>query len=118
VLTVSESNIREHWRTRSARARAQKIAVHNQLGLYDHRSLRLPAVVRIVRIASRDLDSDNLSRSQKAVRDAIAEWLGIDDGSTTVRYCYAQARSSRDACGVLIEIYERSEIREEIYEIP
>jgi hypothetical protein len=39
------------------------------------------------------MDDDNLPGSMKAVRDQIAEWLGVDDRhSNQVRYVYAQKR--------------------------
>lgn len=37
-------------------------------------------IVTITRVGKRKLDSDNLARSAKAVRDAIASNFGIDDG--------------------------------------
>ena len=39
-----------------------------------------PIVVTITRLGPRALDSDNLASSGKHVRDAIATWLGVDDG--------------------------------------
>lgn len=40
----------------------------------------LPLRVRMVRVAPRPLDDDNLRAAFKAVRDGIAEALGVDDG--------------------------------------
>lgn len=53
-----------------------------------------PITCRLTRIApSRGLDSDNLQGSLKAVRDAFAAWVKVDDArEDLVRYVYAQER--------------------------
>ena len=86
IRTVSEANQREHWTDRNRRKKSQQeatlLALHgSSLG----RMMRVAAVgegvdVHLTRYASRALDSDNLVGSMKHVRDAIAYWLGIDDG--------------------------------------
>jgi hypothetical protein len=55
---------------------------------------RPPCTVTLTRIspASRPLDDDNLRGALKNVRDAVAKWIGIDDGDDAVRYAYAQER--------------------------
>jgi len=45
----------------------------------------------IVRVGMRAMDSDNLARSAKAVRDGIADALGIDDGDPRIDWRYGQA---------------------------
>jgi hypothetical protein len=40
----------------------------------------LPARVTMTRHGKRLLDTDNLARALKSVRDVIADWLGVDDG--------------------------------------
>lgn len=55
----------------------------------------LPCTVLLERIApSIGLDDDNLAGSLKAVRDAIAEWLGLDDRDPRVAWKYAQRRGA------------------------
>jgi hypothetical protein len=55
-------------------------------------------VVTLTRIGPRDLDSDNLAGSAKAVRDAVARWLGVDDGPRApVEWRYAQERPAKGA---------------------
>lgn len=52
-----------------------------------------PCEVLLTRVApSKGLDGDNLQGSLKAIRDAVAAWIGIDDGSERVHYTYAQER--------------------------
>jgi hypothetical protein len=85
-------NAREHPMARSRRVRKERefVAWH----LFPHCPPPLPVTIRLTRYApSRGLDSDNLQSSLKAVRDAIAQWLGINDADESqARYAYAQAR--------------------------
>ena len=60
-------------------------------------------VVTLTRIGARKLDSDNLARSMKAVRDGIADALGIDDGSDRIEWKYAQEKG-KYAVKVTIEL--------------
>jgi len=48
------------------------------------------------------MDSDNLAGSMKAVRDGIADALGIDDGDERLTWKYDQQRASEP--GVRVEI--------------
>ena len=45
-----------------------------------------PWRVVITRVGPRVLDDDNRTASAQGVRDAIAAWLGVDDGSESVRW--------------------------------
>lgn len=103
---VSEANARGSWHAGASRAAAQRKVVTE--ALRGHPSLVLPvyATVRIVRVAPRGLDDDNLSRAAKAVRDAVAEWLGVDDRYPGVSWIYAQRRAK--AYAVEIDISQRS----------
>ena len=47
------------------------------------------------------LDSDNVVGSAKAVRDGIAEWLGVDDRSPLVEWFVCQAKGP---VGVIVEV--------------
>lgn len=86
----SEANVRCHWRVRWRRGREQKNAVALALHGHDPYEVRLPAMVTIRRVGKRKLDSDNLVISAKAVRDSVADWLGVDDGSDEVTWRYEQ----------------------------
>lgn len=63
----------------------------------------LPCLVTLTRLGpSNGLDDDNLAGALKAIRDQIAEWLGVDDRKReVVRYQYEQQRA--EAWGVRIE---------------
>jgi len=67
---------------------------------------KLPARVRLVRIAPRGLDEDdNLPRSFKHVRDGIADWLGINDKSRkVVHFTYDNEPAGVRVYGARIEI--------------
>lgn len=92
IRTVPGLNAREHWRARARRVRSERLAA----GLVLNRQPRppIPCTVRLTRVApSNGLDDDNLAGALKAVRDQVAEWLGVDDKDhASVRYVYAQRR--------------------------
>ncbi len=63
-------------------------------------------VVALTRIAPRDLDTDNLASGLKAVRDGVADALGVDDGSSRIEWRYAQERGRPGEYAVRVEIRE------------
>lgn len=82
VETVSELNRRDHWSARHRRAKQQKelTLLLLRTAKVDRASLRPPFVVTMTRVAPGVIrDSDNLASSTKAIRDAIALYLQIDD---------------------------------------
>lgn len=103
----SVSNLREHWATRAKRVKAQREATW--LGMKRGKTMTLvvralepdsaeltpatPLVVTLTRVAPRQLDShDNLRAAFKAVVDAVAEYLGVDDRDPRIEWRYAQAK--------------------------
>jgi hypothetical protein len=92
IRTVPGMNVREAWHTRSRRVKRERAAT----GWLLTQAVRpaLPCSVLLTRVApSGGLDDDNLPGALKGVRDAVAEWIGVDDRhSTRVRYRYAQCR--------------------------
>lgn len=94
----SAGNLWEHWRARASRNKAQRAHVSLRLsGRSTARNACIacalqgePLVCTLTRISPRKLDSDNLQSAFKAVRDQVAEELGINDGSDAVRWDYAQ----------------------------
>lgn len=89
VKLTSEANSRDGWRAKSRRAKAQRAAAKAAMGP-DIKGPPPPYVITITRIGPRKLDSDNLAGSAKAVRDGVADWLGIDDGDERLTWVYAQ----------------------------
>lgn len=104
VRTRSEANLREHWAKRARRVKKQRNAARMlvRAAITSRPSGNL--TVRLVRIAPRKLDSDNLASSLKAVRDGVADALGIDDGDERIRWQYAQGKGRPGEYGVLVEI--------------
>lgn len=103
IRTARGLNSREHHYTRWARTRKEKEAVGFYLRTHGRRKPAMPCVVLLTRIApSEGLDDDNLQGSLKSVRDAVAEWLDVDDKlQHVVKYEYLQQRGPE--WGVRIE---------------
>ena len=102
IRTQSDANLREHWAAKAKRVQIQREAVAwcwlalPLAGRWNVKNqLAAGLVITLTRIASRDLDDDNLVRSMKAVRDEIAKQLGIDDRSMLVKWQYAQERGNQ-----------------------
>ncbi len=102
LRTISEANARGSWHGRARRAKAlrgaSRMAVEPRVGAY-RRSLAPGAmgsvVVTLERLApSPGLDDDNLRAALKAVRDGVADALGLSsDRDPRVTWLYAQADS-------------------------
>jgi hypothetical protein len=91
--TISELNAREHWRAKANRVKKQRQDAH-MLCLISGKGFVVPKNatldIMLTRLAPRKLDSDNLASAFKAIRDGIADWLGINDGSDRITWTYAQ----------------------------
>jgi hypothetical protein len=84
----SLANCRMHWRRLARLKQTQRAATRAAL-----QGLTLPDLplrVTITRVGPRRLDDDNLASAAKYVRDAIAEAVGVDDGSALYEWRYAQ----------------------------
>lgn len=91
LVLVSEANEREHHQERARRAAWQRELVTR--ALVEHGPPPSPWRVEVVRSGPRLLDSDNLAGSAKHIRDAVATWLGVDDGpEAPVVWTVAQAK--------------------------
>lgn len=91
VAVVSEANRRDHWAVKRKRARLQQEATFLALaglGKDARDTLRAAKKVRVtfVRIGGKKLDSDNLVGAFKAIRDALAKFLRVDDGSNKLEW--------------------------------
>lgn len=85
-------NDRGHFMAKARKVKKEREAV--SWALVKAEKPAIPCVVTLTRICpgGRGLDSDNLQGACKAVRDAVAQWLGVDDASDQVRYEYGQGR--------------------------
>lgn len=61
-------------------------------------------VVTLTRIAPGTLDDDNLRPAMKAVRDGVADALGVDDRDPAVHWQYAQHRGGRGQWAVVVAV--------------
>ena len=100
MRTVSAPNAREHHMERAKRVKRERWAVGMVLNPLPRP--QLPCVVLLTRDSpgARALDDDNLRGALKGVRDEVARWLGVDDGSSEVRWVYAQRQ--RRSWGVVV----------------
>ena len=102
---ASEANKRDHWAVKKRRGDAQReeLALALKLArLADHK-VPLPVVVTWTRIGKQMLDDDNLSGSFKALRDKLAEWLGVDDGDTAAVSWKEEQRQGEPGVEVTIQ---------------
>jgi hypothetical protein len=96
------ANLREHWAKRANRARSHRLAA---IAVPMH---PLPCVVTLVRLAPRALDDDNLRSGFKALRDGIADRLGVPDNDPRVTWCYAQTRGKPKEYAARVIISEQA----------
>jgi hypothetical protein len=94
LRTRSVLNAREHWTKRAKRAQEQRAVVRMRLAGVREWPPQLPANVTLTRVGPQALDGDNLQGALKAVRDGVADALGVDDGSDEVTWSYDQQRGS------------------------
>jgi len=106
--TVSEANRRDHHFAKAKRVKTQRqtTAAHLQASGFDPEPIAASKpTITLTRIGRRALDTDNLSGSLKAVRDAVAKWLGVDDGPKgPVTWAYAQEVNKSPLMRVRIEV--------------
>ncbi len=106
IRTLSEMNMRQCWQAKARRVKEQRgIAKLVVGGALAQTPQMPPCEVQLTRCApSGGLDDDNLRSALKAVRDGVADALGIDDRDARVLWRYDQRRSPRATWGVEIRI--------------
>lgn len=100
IRTVNGLNERTHWTVRSRRAKAERSAVGWAMSCTE--ACAVPCVVTLTREGKRDMDGDGLQASFKHCRDAVADWLKVNDADPRVQWVYQQARAKLYA--VLIQV--------------
>lgn len=103
LKTVAGLNAREHWRKRAKRVKAERLTARLVLTPHPKPDV-FPVVVRMVRLSPGTLDSDNLQGAAKAIRDGVADWLGIPDNDPRIDWQYGQERCKRGEFGVRVEV--------------
>ena len=109
LATVSEANQRQHHHAKATRARRQREAMSLALCQLGRQPAELLARGRLrvtfTRLASGTLDDDNLAGAFKACRDAVASWLGVDDGPRgPVVWAYAQEPHKRHRNAPMVRV--------------
>lgn len=89
VKTYSKLNAREHWAVRSRRTKTERRAAGY---IVPNTTPVAGTTVTLTRISPRPLDDDNLRGALKAIRDGVADRLGIDDRDSRVTWQYGQRR--------------------------
>lgn len=100
IRTQTEANAKEHWRTRHQRAKGQRAAT--KLYVSQLTAPSLPAEITLTRLGKRKMDDDNVPGALKHVRDELAAWIGVDDGSPLYTWIYRQTVGKE--YGVRVEI--------------
>lgn len=104
VTLISKANAREHRRVRDQRIIKERDATLKALPptLFDGSTLsgaithdRGARVTLSRPYHETPLDDDNIRAAFKAVRDAIAEFLGVDDGEDRLHWIYQQTKAVR-----------------------
>lgn len=101
IKLVSLKNKREHWAPRAKRTKyhrwlayaAVRARIIATTASYRSALNVMPIAVTMTRLASRKLDTgDNLSLSCSAVRDGVADVLGINDNDPRIEWRYGQRK--------------------------
>jgi hypothetical protein len=112
VITQTESNANEHWRTRHGRAKAQRAVTACALDMLPNAASRHRVrAIRFVRFAPGELDADNLPSATKHVLDQLVAWIagdntitgkGDDGPNCGLKFEFGQVRQA--AYGVRVEM--------------
>jgi hypothetical protein len=108
IRTVSEANRsnREPWQVKMRRRKAQQQEADIMLlNALQGRKVQLPCRVKLTRVGPKAMDSDNLAGCFKAIRDAIARRIGVDDGDPRIKFEYDQSPIGRREYNVKVEIF-------------
>lgn len=105
IVTVNESNSSKFRGSPFALTNYRK-KVHTVVGgaLLRVPKPALPCVIEMTRLSPGKLDSDGLQSACKAVRDAAAHWMGVDDADDRITWEYAQGRCARGTMGLELRI--------------
>lgn len=107
IVTSSVTNQRGHWSKHSKRTKEQRYVGKCWMNCVKHK-IKMPIEVVFTRFAPRMLDpGDNLNSAFKALRDGIAESIGINDRDPAYTWRYEQIKSKE--VGVKIEVYFKGE---------
>lgn len=103
----STANMRLHWAKKAQIIKKQRSKTLMFCRAYAPR-LQPPLAITLVRCAPRPIrDGDNLHYAFKAIRDGVADFLGIDDKDTPLlTWRYAQETSKTPVVVVRFEVHK------------
>jgi hypothetical protein len=104
IKLQSVANLRLHWSAKARLAKAHRSRARVALQADATNPPSTPLAVVLTRIAPRRLDSDNLASAFKAVRDGVADWLGVDDGHPDIEWRYEQRTGGAKVYAIEIEV--------------
>lgn len=100
---ASTANQRLSWRQKAKVTQSHRQRAKNALAAVAMPPAP-PLTVVLTRIGPKTLDSDNLAYAFKAVRDGVADWLGVDDGSDQLDWQYCQRTGGPGNYSVEVEV--------------
>lgn len=74
IRIVSEANSTEHWTKKAKRHKEQAFFVKRAFHEYIKDAI-MPCTITMIRLAPRELDSDNLQMAFKWIRDELADFM-------------------------------------------
>jgi hypothetical protein len=104
IRLVSVANLREHWATKAARTKQHRTRAWAELRAVKAAPGPGAVKVTLTRIAPRMLDGDNLGSACKALRDGVADWLGVPDNHPSITWAYEQRRGGLKEYAVEIAV--------------
>jgi len=103
IKIVSVANLRLHWAVKAKLAKSHRSKAFSALASVAAPPAP-PCTLVLTRVAPRALDGDNLQSAFKAVRDGVADWLGVDDGHQQLDWQYKQRKDGPKVYAVEIEV--------------
>ena len=103
IKIVSVANLRLHWAVKAKLAKSHRSKAFSALASVAAPPAP-PCTLVLTRIAPRALDGDNLQSAFKAVRDGVADWLGVDDGHKGLDWQYSKRKDGPKVYAVEIEV--------------
>lgn len=109
IKVQSEQNMREHWAIANKRHQNQKLAIRSFMDI-DSPEITMPCTIKLIRIAPREMDEDNVIYSFKYVKDQIADYIkpglapGRADDDKRMTWLYSQEKGEPRYYAIRIEI--------------
>lgn len=98
VKILSEANNTDHWSKKKARKDETRKKIKLKWLVIGSPTVKLPCIIKITRIAPRELDFDNLVYSMRNITNIIADLLipglapGRADGDKRLKFEYLQRK--------------------------